>query len=75
MPVISGFEWSDRTPVDYTNWWENEPNNVGNLGEDCVEMFGNHRGWNDESCGGLRNWICKIAKGMSEDVYSYLSMT
>ncbi|XP_063953416.1 macrophage mannose receptor 1-like isoform X1 [Lytechinus pictus] len=62
--VETGFEWSDRTPVDYTNWWEGEPNNAGNLGEDCVEMFGNHRNWNDKECSSLRNWICKLAKGV-----------
>ena len=31
------FVWSDGTPVDYTNWWQNEPNNHG-AGEDCAHM-------------------------------------
>ncbi|XP_071507011.1 macrophage mannose receptor 1-like [Diadema antillarum] len=62
--VESGFEWSDQTAVDYTNWNNGEPNNDGNTGEDCTEVFGSHRGWNDLQCTKMRNWICKLAKGV-----------
>ena len=33
------FMWSDGSPVRYTNWAENEPNNFMDVNEDCVGMF------------------------------------
>ena len=32
------FMWSDGSPVRYTNWAENEPNNY-RQSEDCVGMY------------------------------------
>ncbi|XP_071824781.1 macrophage mannose receptor 1-like isoform X2 [Apostichopus japonicus] len=59
----SGFEWSDGSVLDYVSWQEGEPNNVGTFGEDCAEMLFNGRGWNDQECTNLKNWICQIEKG------------
>ena len=33
------YEWSDGTPVDYTNWDPYEPNNYPLSQEDCVNMY------------------------------------
>ena len=33
------FMWSDGSPIHYTNWAENEPNNWLNRNEDCVGIF------------------------------------
>ena len=33
------FMWSDGSPIHYTNWAENEPNNWLNHNEDCVGIF------------------------------------
>lgn len=34
------FEWVDGSEVLFTNWNDNEPNNFGTSGEDCVEIEG-----------------------------------
>uniref|UniRef100_A0A8C4SM10 C-type lectin domain-containing protein n=1 Tax=Erpetoichthys calabaricus TaxID=27687 RepID=A0A8C4SM10_ERPCA len=48
------YQWSDNSPVSYTNWGPNEPNN--HLGrENCVEMGITANGssyWNDLNCDG-----------------------
>ncbi len=63
--LFLGYEWSDRTPVDYTNWNPGEPNDAGGS-EECVEMFVHtDGGWNDNNCYANRNWVCKIPKGES----------
>ncbi|XP_072174350.1 macrophage mannose receptor 1-like [Diadema setosum] len=59
-----GFEWSDGTPVEHTNWNGGEPNDWGS-GEDCTEAFFSSRIWNDLYCNRRRNWICKIPKGQT----------
>jgi len=46
----NSFEWTDGTPVSYTNWLPEEPNSSGN-NEDCGSMRQNHEyGWNDVPC-------------------------
>ncbi|XP_035670035.1 uncharacterized protein LOC118411665 [Branchiostoma floridae] len=62
-----GYQWSDGTPVGFTDWAPGEPNNVNGL-ENCVEMYQEPAGavqWNDVSCYSLRDYVCKIAKGQS----------
>ncbi|KAJ8036335.1 Macrophage mannose receptor 1 [Holothuria leucospilota] len=59
----TGFEWSDGSVVDYVAWDDGEPNNKGTIGEDCVELYFNGRGWNDKECTALRSWICQIDRG------------
>ena len=41
----------------FTNWYEDEPNNAGEEGEDCVETT-NFNKWNDLSCDETRMFIC-----------------
>ena len=33
------YEWTDRSPVTFTNWAINEPNNHEGMNEDCVEIY------------------------------------
>uniref|UniRef100_H2XKA0 C-type lectin domain-containing protein n=1 Tax=Ciona intestinalis TaxID=7719 RepID=H2XKA0_CIOIN len=56
-----GWDWVDGTAVDYTNWGESEPNNAGETGEACVEMYNNGK-WNDNFCSNLRGYVCKKHK-------------
>ncbi|XP_072020400.1 macrophage mannose receptor 1-like [Amphiura filiformis] len=62
--VEGGYEWSDGSPVEYTNWEPGEPNDYGGI-EECVESFLNPgRAWNDLDCNAPRHWICRIPKGV-----------
>lgn len=58
-----GYVWSDGSPVQYTNWGVNQPDNFHSQ-EDCVEVFGDGT-WNDVSCGEMRHFGCKISVGKS----------
>jgi len=40
--------WSDGSPLDFTEWDKNEPNNQGL--ENCVEYREKTGGWNDKNC-------------------------
>ncbi|XP_075131888.1 CD209 antigen-like protein C [Leptodactylus fuscus] len=48
--------WFDGTPLTYSNWSKNEPNNLGGT-ELCVEM--RPQGWNDLHCEINLHYICK----------------
>ena len=51
------FEWSDFSPLDFTSWFDGEPNNYGD-GEDCVSFAywpgdpnsESGKYWNDDGC-------------------------
>jgi hypothetical protein len=49
------FRWVDGSPLTYNYFQSGEPNNSGN--EDCVLL--RDVGWNDQSCGSERRWICE----------------
>eukprot|EP00057_Strongylocentrotus_purpuratus_P027654 XP_011682128.1 PREDICTED: macrophage mannose receptor 1 isoform X1 [Strongylocentrotus purpuratus] len=55
------FQWEDETPVDFTLWNTDEPNNYAGTAEDCVEMymFGY---WNDNLCSVKQHGACKRPK-------------
>ena len=44
------FYWSDGTHVTYTKWASNQPDDK-NYYQNCVEMRGDARKWEDEVCG------------------------
>eukprot|EP00794_Sanderia_malayensis_P009522 gene9522-biopygen7862 len=55
-------EWSNGSPVTFTNWNTGEPNNAG-IDEDCTAMHLNRNGfpWNDDLCSTLfYTFICEI---------------
>lgn len=57
------FMWSDGSPIHYTNWAENEPNNWLNHNEDCVGIFLKDGTWNDEMCENPQSgFVCKAPK-------------
>ncbi|XP_065644833.1 macrophage mannose receptor 1-like isoform X3 [Hydra vulgaris] len=55
--ALRKFEWSDGTPLSYTNWKNMEPSNFGG-NEHCVEI--SNAGWNDINCGNSLSYICKL---------------
>jgi hypothetical protein len=55
------FTWVDRSPVIYTAWADEEPNDWGS-GEDCTELMSSSGAlvsWNDLSCSTGRTYICE----------------
>nr|XP_039269898.1 uncharacterized protein LOC120344668 isoform X2 [Styela clava] len=59
-----GWEWTDDTPLSYVYWKDGEPNNVGETGEQCTEMYSTGY-WNDAICSNLRGYVCKKHKSYS----------
>ncbi|KAL5010854.1 hypothetical protein ScPMuIL_013159 [Solemya velum] len=53
------FEWSDGTPLGYTNWELNEPNNY-NQAENCALFNWNSKAWVDINCYMVDNFVCKL---------------
>jgi hypothetical protein len=55
------FVWSSGEPVEYTNWYENEPNDWGDEGEDCAGQTSHLKtfGWNDSVCSMAAPYICE----------------
>jgi hypothetical protein len=55
------FEWVEGSPASYSNWFPEEPNNIGD--EDCVELWvGSNAGgkWNDHFCNTAKPAIIEI---------------
>lgn len=54
------FVWLDGTSPEYIHWWENEPNDYGEQGEDCVAIAWWAWGyWNDAICWEQFPFICR----------------
>ena len=62
--VEADWQWSDRTPFGYTNWWHGEPDNGGK--ENCVKLVKLREGdiisreWSDHPCNQENMFVCKI---------------
>ncbi|XP_043207434.1 C-type lectin lectoxin-Phi2-like, partial [Amphibalanus amphitrite] len=57
-----GWEWSDGSPLDHTNWLADEPNNSGGQ-EHCVHEWitaSGSQGWNDRDCSHELKFLCQI---------------
>ncbi|CAG2215604.1 COLEC12 [Mytilus edulis] len=55
----SRFIWvSDNTPVTFTDWSTNQPDNWRN-GEDCVHFHSSTNKWNDAGCLHKMGYICE----------------
>ncbi|XP_044135029.1 perlucin-like protein [Bufo gargarizans] len=52
------WEWTDGSPLTYSNWNEGEPNNDRN-NEHCAEIMGGVQSWNDLPCSNTATYICK----------------
>ncbi|CAK8680715.1 unnamed protein product [Clavelina lepadiformis] len=63
-----GWDWVDKTPLDFTKWAEGEPSDSGETGEACVELYTNG-GWNDAFCSTTKGFICKKHKTYSTCAY------
>jgi len=61
---FQGWTWSDKTPYDFSNWGENEPNQQ--FSEECVEIYPWNGKWNDIDCSEKRGFICKRPKEYSQ---------
>jgi len=60
-PVSPEGTWvyaSDGSPLEYTNWKQGEPNNLGD--EDCGEIgWVSNDSWNDDKCATLLGSVCE----------------
>ncbi|XP_070700688.1 macrophage mannose receptor 1-like [Pempheris klunzingeri] len=66
---VTGYVWSDGSPLQFQHWEEGEPNNKNNV-ESCTE-FKIHRrerrggSWNDVHCELSHGWLCQIRAGVT----------
>ena len=64
--LVNGkWNWVDKSPYDYNNWYDGEPNhNDDNLY--CAKIWEEHEEragkWDDAHCSDLNGYICKIEK-------------
>ncbi|KAK3750396.1 hypothetical protein QZH41_005564 [Actinostola sp. cb2023] len=52
------YTWSDASPLSYTNFANNEPNDWRGM-EDCMEMRRYDGKWNDQNCGLQQPFVCR----------------
>ncbi|XP_054685920.1 secretory phospholipase A2 receptor [Grus americana] len=55
------FEWSDGTPVKFSNWHSQEPNTFQRTGQLCVSAQGSAGHWKVKKCEDRSFYICKKA--------------
>ncbi|KAK1879139.1 Macrophage mannose receptor 1 [Dissostichus eleginoides] len=63
---VTGYVWSDGSPVNFLHWQDGEPNNKNNV-ESCAEFrtYRKHRSgsWSDVNCEKNNQWLCQIRTG------------
>ncbi|XP_059200605.1 macrophage mannose receptor 1-like [Centropristis striata] len=63
---VTGYVWSDGSPVNFQHWEDGQPDNKNNV-ESCAEYKVYNRGhsgsWNDEQCEKHNDWVCQIRAG------------
>lgn len=52
------FSWVDGSPVSYTNWRSNAPNN-GNNNQHCTQIRPNDGEWDDVICDKNQQYVCQ----------------
>ena len=64
-PDVEGpFVWTDGTPVNYTSWHPNQPNDFRSP-EDCVAIFTHtktKKSWNDVPNVRNYHYVCKLTQ-------------
>ncbi|XP_022254914.1 macrophage mannose receptor 1-like [Limulus polyphemus] len=55
-----GFQWTDYSPVDYTNWGDKEPNNAAT--DHCVQLETENMVWKTTRCTYYSEYICMMKK-------------
>ena len=66
-----GYEWTDKSPLTYSNWKDNQPNDATQT-ENCVLMDSRNGQWFDWRCGSYYAFICKKTLGMTLLLFSNL---
>ncbi|XP_038573590.1 macrophage mannose receptor 1-like [Micropterus salmoides] len=65
---VTGYVWSDGSPVNFQHWEDGEPNNKNNV-ESCAEFKMYKRSWsgswNDVHCETYHEWLCQIRAGVT----------
>ncbi|XP_039999700.1 macrophage mannose receptor 1-like [Xiphias gladius] len=65
---VTGYTWSDGSPVNFQHWEDGEPNNKNNV-ESCAEFHPSRwystGTWNDVQCEKLNGWLCQIRAGIT----------
>ncbi|KAL6103984.1 uncharacterized protein ACO6RY_13810 [Pungitius sinensis] len=67
---VTGYVWSDGSPLQFQHWEDGEPNNKNNV-ESCASVNTDKRSesgsWNDLHCETYLNWLCQIPAGVTPD--------
>ena len=53
------FLWTDRSGLEFENWWEGEPNNWGQQEHCVLSGWFSPTQWNDLSCDHLGYSVCE----------------
>ncbi|XP_040027915.2 macrophage mannose receptor 1 isoform X1 [Gasterosteus aculeatus] len=65
---VTGYVWSDGSPLQFQHWEADEPNNKNNV-ESCATMRTDKRresgSWNDVHCETYLEWLCQIRAGVT----------
>uniref|UniRef100_UPI003AB09028 macrophage mannose receptor 1-like n=1 Tax=Centroberyx gerrardi TaxID=166262 RepID=UPI003AB09028 len=65
---ITGYVWSDGSPLNFQHWQSGEPNNQNNV-ESCAEFsiynWDDDGSWNDVHCETYNDWLCQIRAGVT----------
>ncbi|XP_042352885.1 macrophage mannose receptor 1-like isoform X2 [Plectropomus leopardus] len=65
---VTGYVWSDGSPLQFQHWVEGQPDNYNNV-ESCA-VFKMHRkdqsgSWEDLHCEKYKDWMCQIRMGVT----------
>uniref|UniRef100_A0AAQ6IJ87 Mannose receptor, C type 1b n=1 Tax=Anabas testudineus TaxID=64144 RepID=A0AAQ6IJ87_ANATE len=65
---LTGYIWSDKSPVNFQHWRKGQPNNKNNV-QSCAEfitrMWDENGSWNDAHCEKKNGWVCQIRIGVT----------